>query len=148
MGSWACDLGSYPGKAMIDRIGVDITAVERLEGLARRHPQVLERLFSAGEIHDAEGQRNRWPTLASRFAAKEALIKAAGGLHGSRYCDIDVRRRRGHPPRLAVSGPLGDWLSDHRYDVQISLSHENAYAIALVILTHVGDEPDVANLDA
>ena len=119
---------------MIRGMGVDITAVERVERLLNRRPPALSRLFSPGEVADAGQGRQRGPRLASRFAAKEALIKAAGGLHGSRYCDIEVRRRPGRAPHLTVHGPLGEWLSMHDYQVHLSLSHEDACAVATVLL--------------
>ncbi len=119
---------------MIQGMGVDITAVARVERLLRRRPPALARLFSPGEVADAGEGRQRGPRLASRFAAKEALIKAAGGLRGGLYRDIEVRRRPGQGPMLLVHGPLGEWLSSRGLQVHLSLSHEDAYAVATVLL--------------
>lgn len=128
------DVGIDGGKALAQRMGVDITAVARLEALARRRPGALKRLFTAGEVKDAGRGRQFWPRLASRFAAKEALVKASGGLRGSSYQDIDIRRRPGQSPLISVSGPLGDWLAAEKLSVSLSLSHEDQFAVAMVLL--------------
>ncbi|PSR23522.1 MAG: holo-[acyl-carrier-protein] synthase [Sulfobacillus acidophilus] len=122
----------------MNRIGVDITSVDRLKRAVERRPRLLGRLFTADELADAGKGRQRWPRIAARFAAKEALIKAAGGMRGSRYHDIIVRRRPGLPPEVSVSGPLGEWLRRHQYEVAVSLSHEHSYAVAMVTLLCVG----------
>lgn len=125
--------------------GIDITAVDRLRAVVERRPAALRRLFSEAELRGAGHTRQRWPRLAARFAAKEALIKAAGGLHGSSYRDIQVLREANAPPRVMVQGPLGDWIREKGYRVEATLSHEDAFAVALVVLapreegSHAGD---------
>ncbi len=133
-------MGHHGGKALVERLGVDITAVARVQALCVRRPDALLRLFTAGELADAGAGRQRWPRLASRFAAKEAVIKAAGGLRGSRYHDIEVRRVPGQAPQVAVYGPLADWLGTEGFRVQLSLSHEEAFAVAMVLLIPAGDD--------
>lgn len=131
----------------MNHLGIDITAVKRLRGLQERRPQSLTRLFTPSELSDAGTTRQRWPRLASRFAAKEALIKAAGGLHGSRYIDVEVRRQPGRPPQISVSGPLGEWLAVQGLAVVASLSHEDEYAVAMVWLQGQEDGGDGAGMD-
>jgi holo-[acyl-carrier protein] synthase len=126
-------VGINRGKA-VNRIGVDIASVDRLKRAVERRPRLLRRLFTADELADAGVGRQRWPRMAARFAAKEALIKAAGGLQGSSYHDIVVRRRPGLAPEMLVSGPLGEWLRRHQYEITVSLSHEQSYALAMVAL--------------
>lgn len=118
----------------MNRIGIDITSVDRLRRAVERRPRLLSRVFTADELLDAGVGRQRWPRIASRFAAKEALIKAVGGLQGSAYHDIVVRRRPGLAPELSISGPLGEWIANHHYEVTLSLSHEEWYAVAMVAL--------------
>ncbi len=116
------------------RTGIDITSVDRLRQVAQRHPGILARIFTADELVDAGLSRQRWPRLAARFAAKEALIKAAGGLHGSSYRQIVVRRQPKGPPIILTSGPLSGWLEQNSLRVVVTLSHEDAYAVAWVML--------------
>lgn len=128
-------------------VGIDIAAVNRLRALGERRPGALPRLFTPDELSEAGATRQRWPRLASRFAAKEALIKAAGGLHGSRYLDVEVRRRPGGSPRITVCGPLGEWLKARGLIVTASLSHEDEYAVAMVWLTVRGDDGNGPDMD-
>ena len=147
MVGWASDLGHNLGKAMT-RMGIDITSVKRLQGLAERRPRALTRLFTANEVADAGSGRQRWARLAARFAAKEAIIKAAEGLHGGAYRDIEVRRRPGGPPGVSVSGPLRKWLQHKGYGVFLSLSHEDEFAVALAVLEGKEGESSVARMDS
>lgn len=140
-------LGFDGGKA-VSRVGIDITSVGRIRSLAERRPDAMGRLFTGGELQDAGTTRQRWSRLASRFAAKEALIKAAGGLHGSRYIDVEVRRQPGGPPSVSVSGPLGQWLADRGLSVAMTVSHEDEFAVAMVWLNSQGDDGDGAGVDS
>ena len=61
---------------MILRTGVDMLEIERLHETVDRHGEhFLARIFTAAE--QAECGLN-YPSLASRFAAKEAVSKALG----------------------------------------------------------------------
>ncbi len=133
---------------MTPQIGVDIASVMRLRAAADRQPNLLARLFTSAEMADAGQGRQRWPRLASRFAAKEAVIKAAGGLRGGRYRDIEIRRRPGRPPQVEVRGPLRQWLDSQGLRVLVSLSHEDDYAVAMVMLNAPGGLEYVAGMDA
>lgn len=119
---------------MIVGTGVDLVDVERLSQALGRRPQLLQRIFGEQERESLGDGPQRDMRLASRFAAKEALIKAAGGLRGSRWTDIQVIRRPGQAPALTVLGPLGQWLEDEGLRVWLSLSHERQAAVATVIL--------------
>lgn len=142
------DMGIDGGEAtMKSRLGVDITSVIRIKEAATRQPRLVTRLFTPREIQEAGQGRQRWPRLASRFAAKEALIKAAGGLRGSRYRDIEVRRVPGAAAELRVSGTLGAWLEHVKLDASLSLSHEDHYAVAVVMLEPQGGVGGAADLD-
>ncbi|MCY0878588.1 MAG: holo-ACP synthase [Firmicutes bacterium] len=116
------------------RIGIDIASVDRLEAAIRRHPQMLARLFSAQELEDAGSGPQRMARLAARFAAKEAFIKAAQGLHGGCWRDIEVRRLPHQAPSLVLYGPVAAWLTSHALTAELSLSHEKAYAAAVVLI--------------
>ncbi len=130
------------------QLGIDITSVKRIQALAARRPRALKRLFTENEVRDAGMGRQRWPRLAGRFAAKEALIKAARGLHGGSYQNIELRRRPGAPPQVTVSGLLREWLESKGYVVSISISHEDEFAVAIASLDAGGGEPGVAGLDS
>ena len=69
---------------MIVGIGVDVVDLKRFERAASRTPALLERLFTDAE----RGLPLR--SLAGRFAAKEALIKAIGDSTGVRWHDMEI----------------------------------------------------------
>jgi holo-[acyl-carrier protein] synthase len=128
---------------MISRIGVDIVSVSRFDALLQRQPKVIARLFSPQELASVGQGRQRVQRLAARFAAKEAIIKAVKGLHGSRYVELEILRRSRGAPLVRVSGPLQAWLERQRLQVAVSFSHENEYAIATAWMVEgcVGVEP-------
>ncbi|MDR2110293.1 MAG: holo-ACP synthase [Spirochaetaceae bacterium] len=121
---------------MIVGIGVDVVRVCRLEHW-RTIPGLLERYFHPGELAYALSRGNgAAPSLAARFAAKEALGKALGtGLAGIVLKDIMVRTLRGGRPELAVFGTARAALEKSgARKIHISLTHERDNAMAMVVL--------------
>ncbi len=118
---------------MIYGIGVDATEIERI-AKALDNPRFLSRVFTAEEARSVgegpDGIR-RW---AARFAAKEALIKACGGIHHSQWTDIEIIRQVHHEPLVRVTGELGRWIQENNLKIWLSFTHERHYAIAMVIL--------------
>ena len=113
--------------------GVDIIEIERVK---RVHAQYGER-FVRRIYTEAEAAycRGRAPQLASRFAAKEATMKALGtGVRGIRWRDIEVVRGRGQAPRIELHGTAqarADRLG--LTDIALSLSHSREFAVASVV---------------
>jgi holo-[acyl-carrier protein] synthase len=131
---------------MIYGIGVDATEIDRITQ-AMDNPRFLLRLFTEQEaLSVGKGPEavRRW---AARFAAKEALIKACGGIRGSRWTDIAIVRQDHHQPELIVTGPLGRWIEDRKLSVWMSFTHERHYAIAMVVLEKRERDAVGANLD-
>ena len=68
----------------------------RFRRLLERRPRFAARCFTEGEQSDAGGSGDRAQSLAARFAAKEAVMKALGtGLGGFALTDVEVRRTAG-----------------------------------------------------
>jgi len=112
--------------------GVDIVEIHRVAELAQRYGDRFgRRVFSPEEWRD---YRDRPASLAARFAAKEAAIKALGcsaiALH-----EIRVRRREGERPRLVLTGRAHARAAEMgvRHH-SLSLSHSRDYAVAVVVL--------------
>ena len=79
---------------MIVGIGVDLVDIARFERTIERTPRLLERLFS-------EAERLLKPhSLAARYAAKEALIKALGGSEGVHWTEIEIASAALTAPRM------------------------------------------------
>ncbi len=111
--------------------------------LLERSPRAMGRLFSLREQESVglgAETVNRW---AARFAAKEALIKACGGIHGSRWVEIEVIRQPHQKPRIEVQGGLRQWLKDRDLTVWLSMSHERHLSVAMVVL----ESREYPNLD-
>jgi holo-[acyl-carrier protein] synthase len=113
--------------------GVDIIEIERVERVAKRYGErFFRRIYTEGEIAYCRG---RAPQLASRFAAKEAVMKALGtGVRGVRWRDIEVTRGRGQAPQIVLHGTA--LARSERLGVSslgLSLSHSKEYAVASVV---------------
>src|SRR5262245_11963440 len=96
----------------------------------------LQRVFTDAEIAYARRRHDPAQHLAARFAAKEATLKALGtGLSmGVRWREMEVRRGRGEPPQLTLSGrtaELGEARGIRR--LHVSLSHDGGLAVAEVL---------------
>ncbi len=59
-------------------VGVDIVDVRRLRRLLEDNPLGAGGIFTSHELTYCAARRDRYPHLAARFAAKEALLKAFG----------------------------------------------------------------------
>jgi len=113
---------------MILGVGVDIVDVARFEQSLLRTANLRERLFTPDE---AQLPLN---SLAARFAAKEAFIKAMGGSHDFGWHDMSVPASEGQTPRFELSGAAEAHAASRGVtSVHLSLSHDAGQAIAFVI---------------
>jgi holo-[acyl-carrier protein] synthase len=116
-------------------VGTDLVEVERFRKAISRTASLADRLFSEDERAYAGDQQDPAKSLAARFAAKEAAMKALRvGLGDVDFHDIEVVRQEGGAPMLAVRGRaerlatargVTEWL--------VSLSHTDSVAMAVVI---------------
>ncbi|CAB4554915.1 MAG: holo-ACP synthase [Actinomycetes bacterium] len=116
-------------------IGVDAVDVERFRRSLTRTPSMRERLFTAEELAYVAPQADPVPSLAVRFAAREAVMKALGvGLGAFGFHDVWVTRAASGAPSLVVTGAaltLADEAGVGRWD--LSLTHTDLVAIAYVV---------------
>ncbi len=119
-------------------LGCDIVSVQRIRDAVQRHgDRFLQRCFRPGEIALARRRgRAEAATLAARWAAKEAFVKALGPRsRGVPYRDIEVVRDADGVPGFALHGAARaacDAAGAGR--VLLSLSHERDHAMAVVVL--------------
>jgi holo-[acyl-carrier protein] synthase len=113
---------------MIVGIGVDLVDIPRFERALERTPKLRDRLFAPGE-------RTLKPhSLAARYAAKEALIKALGGSDGVQWIDIEIASEPSGRPVFALSGSTASVIADRGITaVHLSLSHDAGLAAAYVV---------------
>jgi len=118
-------------------IGLDLCTVSRLKAAASRRPRLLDRLFTDGERAAAGRRQDPWPSLAARFAAKEAALKALGtGWRGGiGWRDVEVTGGAGRPPGLRFHGKaLTRAEALGARGALVSLTHEGDTAAAVVLL--------------
>lgn len=123
---------------MIFGTGIDIVEIQRVRRAYERWGErFTARILTAGEIDLLRGKRDIYPYLASRFAAKEAFLKALGTgfAKGVSWQDIEVRREKGQRPFFYVSGKASAIMKEIGVkNVHLSLSHERRFAVAQVVL--------------
>lgn len=118
---------------MIIGIGVDIVDLARFERATTRTPGVLARLFAESEQWDG-GARRPLGSMAARFAAKEALIKALGDSTGVRWHDMAVVSDGQRNPSIEVHDALAAIVAERGITaIHLSMSHDAGVAIAYVL---------------
>jgi holo-[acyl-carrier protein] synthase len=113
-------------------VGIDLVEVDRLARALERRPRLAERLFTADELSHARARRRPARHLAARFAAKEAAIKALGGLSVAPR-DIEVAGGDREPPQLRLHGRAAEVASERGFRLEVSLTHTDASAAAVVL---------------
>ena len=114
---------------MILGIGVDVVDIARFGRSLQRTPPLVERLFAKSE------RGLPLSSLAARFAAKEALIKAVGDSTGFTWQDMVVKSDTNRRPMLATSGAAAARLESMGVvTAHLSLSHDAGIASAFVVL--------------
>lgn len=120
---------------MILGIGCDIIDIHRIEAAYKRlGTPFLQRIFSEEELKYCLAKKNPFPSLASRFTAKEAISKALGcgitSLFGWKdsWIHIDTSGK----PCMQISKKCRAHFGD--FVIHVSLSHTDSTAMAMVIL--------------
>ncbi|MEW6675589.1 MAG: holo-ACP synthase [Nitrospirota bacterium] len=121
---------------MIYGVGIDLVKIERMKEVVEKWGRrFLERVFTEGEILYCYEKKNPYLSLAVRFAAKEALIKAIGSAVPVPLTDIEVMNIETGKPFLKINGRLEDFLNEKSIRrAHLSLSHEHEYGVACVVL--------------
>lgn len=115
---------------MVIGTGVDITEVRRIrQAVEKWGEDFLQRVFTKAEIENAKTKNSFYQHLAGRFAAKEAIFKAAGDNQLS-WQDIQIHNDpEGKPVCLFLNG------RGKNINVHISISHVKTYAVANAVVT-------------
>ena len=124
-----------PGGGAPLGVGIDLVDVPRFAAVMARRPSMGARVFTAGELAYAHSLADPVPSLAARFAAKEAVMKALGvGLGAFPFVDVEVDRQASGQPHLLVKGRAAEvaagrgvarWL--------VSLTHTSVSAAAVAV---------------
>lgn len=130
---------------MILGIGVDVVHLPAFrDQLADRASHFVDRTFTAEERATAEAGRDPARHLGTRFAAKEAFIKAWSGarfgeppaLPGADLSEVEVVKDAWGRPALRLHGAVARAVAElGPTRARLSLSHDGPMAIAMVTLS-------------
>jgi holo-[acyl-carrier protein] synthase len=112
-------------------VGIDLVEIARIERALERHPRLARRIFTEGELAYAGTRRRPGRHLAARFAAKEAVVKAAALGPGTEVSEIEVLE--GSPPRIRLHDDVARRAREAGLSLRVSLSHEREFAAAVAI---------------
>jgi holo-[acyl-carrier protein] synthase len=116
-------------------IGIDAVDIERFRRSLERTPSMQRRLFTDHELAYVAPKADPVPSLAARFASREAVMKAMGlGLGAFGFHEVWVDRRESGEPHLNVTGRAAE-LADARGIAtwHLSITHTDQVAIAYVV---------------
>jgi len=122
---------------MIVGVGVDIIEVERIRRIVGSHgDKFLGRVFTDREIRYCRRCAHPEQRFASRFAAKEAVLKSLGlgWQQGTRFRDVEIQTNALGAPAVELHGrtlQMSAQLGIRRF--HLSLSHDKHYAVAQVV---------------
>ncbi|MEV0153639.1 holo-ACP synthase [Micromonospora sp. NPDC050686] len=119
---------------MIVAVGIDVVLVARFTRALERTPLLAERLFTEAERFTRSGNPRSPESLAARFAAKEAVVKALGAPAGLSWHDCEIVPDPDGRPWLTVSGTVAAAAADRGVNRwHLSLSHDGGIASAMVV---------------
>ncbi|MBU4485059.1 holo-ACP synthase [bacterium] len=122
---------------MIVGIGIDLVDVRRVESMIFRwQERFLKRVFTSKEIRYCNNKRNPATRFATRYAAKEAFIKAIypKGFEDIDLLNIEIDQKSGRPFVNATGGVKERLEKMNVKNVFVMLSHDGDYGIANVVL--------------
>ena len=123
-------------------LGVDIVEIERMRRILARTPSFARKVFSEAERAYCDAKANPEVHYATRFAAKEAVVKALGTgfSEGIGVRDIEVRRTTKGRPYVVLTGRAREVARDQgvrEMPLSLSFTHTEAVAGAMAITEDV-----------
>jgi holo-[acyl-carrier protein] synthase len=113
---------------MILGIGVDLVDINRFEKAINQTPKLRDRLFTENE------RELTTQSLAARFAAKEALVKAVGKSKGLSFQGVSIVKDQEGKPSFELTGETKQTISSYGIqNLHLSLSHDGNIAVAYVV---------------
>lgn len=115
-------------------IGIDIVRIDRIEKMWNLYREkFLQKIFFDDEIKEALKKGHFISTIAGKFAAKEAFIKAVSGIANQPVpflsfkvlCDATGKPQIINTENLKIGFPCQKF---------VSISHEKEYAVAVVVI--------------
>ena len=123
---------------MIVGTGIDLIEIERVKAAHKKHgDRFIKRLFTQQEAGYCLKKSDPYPSLAGRFAAKEAVIKSFSHGFGGRWkwVQIEVVREMSGKPTIRLTGILEKLRLERGIDsIHLSIAHSKRDATATVLL--------------
>ena len=115
-------------------LGIDSVDIPRFGRVLARRPAMASRLFTLHEREFAARLADPVPSLAARFAVKEAVMKALGvGLGAFAWSDVSVERVGMEAPVLVVGGRAASLAAARGVaGWHVSITHTDSVASAVV----------------
>ena len=113
--------------------GVDMIEISRIEEVIARHGRhYLDRIYTPAE---QEYCGKRTESLAGRFAAKEAVVKALGcGIGDVTWKEIEILGDEQNAPTLTLYGVAEQKANDLGLTTwSVSISHSQSHCVAFVV---------------
>jgi len=109
-------------------IGVDIIEISRFKRLASRKNSIfLKKIFTQKELKYCFAKKNPAGSLAARFAAKEAVIKATSRFMAISMNEIEIVNNKNNAPIAIIHN------KKMKANISVSMSHSKDHAIAFAI---------------
>jgi holo-[acyl-carrier protein] synthase len=128
-------LGEVLPAGAVVGVGIDAVDLDRFRRVLGRRRNLAERLFTAAERGYAAAAADPVPRLATRFAAKEAVMKALGvGLGAFAFVEAEVVRAGLDAPTLVLHGSAlarSDAAGVARWHLSLTHTDQVAMAVAL-----------------
>ena len=123
---------------MVVGIGTDIVQISRIKNAFEcQGERFAQRILCPNELDLFNKKNQSIPYLAKRFAAKEAASKALGtGIGIVSWQDMEVSNDPNGAPELMFTGSAQEQMTSMgASQISISLSDEQDYAVAFVVLS-------------
>lgn len=140
----ATGTGQHLGGLLTDvaGVGVDVVTVSAFAEQLAAPGTRFARVFTPGERRAAARAASEAESLAARWAAKEAVIKAWSSAHFGRpevidpeqvdLREIELLQDAWGRPAIRLRGAIAEHLSD--FTISVSVSHDGDVATAFVVL--------------
>ena len=119
-------------------LGIDLVDIARMKGVLERTPRFAQKVFSPDERAYCDARAHPEAHYATRFAAKEAVVKALGTgfAAGMTVRDIELVLNAKGAPRVVLRGRVAEVAREQgvvSMPVSLSFTHTEAVACALAL---------------
>lgn len=110
--------------------GIDLVKINRFEKL-KTNNTFMNNVFNENELNYIKRSNYNNSTIAGLYAAKEAFLKALKlGINNYSLKNIEITHNENNCPEII----LHNELQQLNYNISLSISHDDDYAIASVII--------------